>query len=52
MYGITQSSLVSMNWSAHSRSMLRRTTATCAPMRVSSSCSGPVRDASSLSRSR
>ena len=41
MYGITQLSQVSIDWSAHSRSMLRRTTATCAPMRLRSSRSGP-----------
>ena len=38
---MTQSSQVSIDWSAHIRSMLRRATATCAPIRLSSSRSGP-----------
>ena len=42
MYGTTQSSLVSIDWSAQRRSMLRRTTATSTAMRPTSSRSGPL----------
>ena len=42
MYGMTQSSAVSIDWSSHIRSMLRRSNAACTPIRFTNSRRGPA----------